>query len=101
MQVVELTNNAGMSGTFGYEATEENNKNSSLCKTVESGLRILNMNGLGLDGLAMPDCLMGTKSTLEELRIGELSAHPVACVFTPMHRSASEDAGSPTFYRGH
>lgn len=71
LQVVELTGNAGMSGTFGYEATEENNKNSALCKTVNGGLRILNMNGLGLEGLAIPDCLMGTQSTLEELRLGE------------------------------
>ena len=69
-QVVELTGNAGMSGTFGYQATEENNQNSALCKTVQGGLRILNMNGLGLAGLALPDCLMGPKSTLEEIRLG-------------------------------
>ena len=70
LQVVELTGNAGMSGTFGYEATPENNQNTALCKTVQGGLRILNMNGLGLAGLALPDCLMGKTSTLEELRLG-------------------------------
>ncbi len=73
--MVELTGNAGMSGTFGYEATKENNERSSLCVTVEGGLRILNMNGLGLDGLALPNCLLGVHSTLEEVRLGACALH--------------------------
>lgn len=67
-----------MSGTFGYQATEENNQNSALCKTVQGGLRILNMNGLGLAGLALPDCLMGKTSTLEEIRLGTASSQLTA-----------------------
>ena len=63
-----------MSGTFGYEATEENNQSSDLCRTVEGGLRILNMNDLGLDNLAIPNCLLGPQSTLEEVRLGEFVA---------------------------
>ena len=70
--MVELTGNTAMSGTFGYEATEDNNQNSDLCKTVAGGLRILNMNNLGLSNLAIPDCLLGPQSTLEEVRLGEL-----------------------------
>jgi hypothetical protein len=69
-----------MSGTFGYEATPENNQNTALCKTVQGGLRILNMNGLGLAGLALPDCLMGPKSTLEELRLGAAPSQLSAAV---------------------
>jgi len=69
VQVVELTGNAGMSGTFGYAATEENDRRSSLCVTAESGLRILNMANLGLFDLQIPSCLMGAQSTLEEIRL--------------------------------
>jgi hypothetical protein len=90
-QVVELTGNAGMSGTFGYEATPENNQNTALCKTVQGGLRILNMNGLGLAGLALPDCLMGKQSTLEELRLGTASVRHILdenCL-TPCHHNTS------------
>ena len=72
-----------MSGTFGYEATVANNRASNLCKTVEGGLRILNMNGLGLDGLAIPDCLLGKQSTLEEARLGA----PPRCVNPASHHS--------------
>lgn len=77
LQVVELTGNAGMSGTFGYAPTEANNRDTPLCQTVNGGLRILNMNGLGLDDLALPDCLMGAQSTLEELRLGASFPCPV------------------------
>ena len=82
--MVELTGNAGMSGTFGYEATAENNQNSALCKTVQGGLRILNMNGLGLAGLALPDCLMGKTSTLEEIRLGRAPALSARAAVKPL-----------------
>lgn len=78
-QVVELTGNAGMSGTFGYAATEENDRRSSLCVTAESGLRILNMANLGLFDLQIPSCLMGAQSTLEEIRLGGSSIIAYCC----------------------
>lgn len=77
-----------MSGTFGYEATEENNERSSLCVTAEGGLRILNMNGLGLNGLALPNCLLGAHSTLEEVRLGACALH-LHCLHVNRYQTAN------------
>lgn len=74
-----------MSGTFGYAATEENDRRSSLCVTAESGLRILNMANLGLFDLQIPSCLMGAQSTLEEIRLGV--GPPQLLIFTAISKA--------------
>ena len=70
LQVVDLTNNQAMSGSFAYDASDESH--NTLCTSVQKSLRVLNMNGLGLTGLALPQCLFASGSLLQEARLGVL-----------------------------
>ena len=70
LQVVDLTNDQAMSGSFAYDASDE--AHDALCTSVQNSLRVLNMNGLGLTGLALPQCLFASGSLLQEARLGVL-----------------------------
>lgn len=64
LMAVEVGGNAAMA------VTSDLVKDSSLCIAVTGGLRVLNMEGLGMSAIQIPPCLISQGSTLEELRLG-------------------------------
>ena len=65
---VQLTRSLAVAGSFLQNQTYS--PDDPLCALAASGLATLNLAATGLSGSDFPPCLLGPRSTLEQLRIG-------------------------------